>query len=318
MEVLKETDRRFVNIQRKVGFFVLAAVVGIIAVLILIGMRQDFFTPKVSIYFTADSGYDISEGQAVKLIGFKIGRVRKISLEENATVKVELSINRQYMKWIKTDSRATLKKEGFIGDSIIEITPGSPNAGEAAGEVVIPFSRDKGIAEIAGELKNEITPALKDLRQIMAYINDPDGDIKQTIRNIRTVSKDMSTTRQNLDSLLVNTDKNITGVLKKVDSAADSARQTLSNTDAVIKKIDKDMPGLLDKADRSLGNIQKTTEEIRKATEQAAPRIPAIVEKGGEAAEDAKEVTGSLKKMWPLRLFIDQPKEQKLKVDSYE
>src|SRR5208283_2460249 len=120
---------------------------------------------KTSIYFIADSGYDINEGQAVKLSGFKIGKVRNITLEENAKVKVELSINRRYMKWVKIDSSAKLYREGVIGDSIIVIKAGSENSKEAVGSVMLPFTREKGIGEIAGELKDEITPALKDLKE---------------------------------------------------------------------------------------------------------------------------------------------------------
>ncbi len=318
MKVLKETDQRFVNIQKKVGLFIVAAVAGVFTVIILIGLRQDFFTPKTSVYLMTDSGYDISEGQAVKLSGFKIGKVKKVSLEENAKVSVELSINRRYMKWLKTDSRATLKKEGLIGDSIIEITPGSVNAKATPGALVIPFRRDKGISEIAGELKDEIIPALTDLKQIITYINDPNGDIKQTLRNINALSKDLSITRQNLDTMLVHTDNNLSTAFRNVASVTDSAKQTLSGTDTMIKRIDKDLPDLLDKAGRSLENVRKTTEEIRKATEQTAPQIPSLVEKSGEVADDAKEVMGSMKKVWPLRIFIKKPEEKKLKVDSYE
>ncbi len=318
MGILKDTDRRYADIQKKVGLFILAAVAAILVIIIFIGMRQDIFTRKTSVYLMADSGYDINEGQAVKLSGFKIGRVKSISLEENAKVRVELSINNQYMKWVKIDSRARLMREGLIGDSIIEITPGSENAKEAVGEVMLPFRREKGISEIAGELKDEITPALKDLKQIIAYINDPDGDIKQTMRNINTLSKDVNITRQKLDALLVNTDKNLSTSFRNVDSVLDTTKQTISGTGAIIKRIDKDLPDLLDKTGKSLENVQKTTEVLRKAAEQAAPQVPSLVEKSNDVADDAKEVMGSIKKVWPLRLFIKQPEEKKLNVDSYE
>lgn len=318
MAILKESDQRFANIQKKVGYFVLAAIAGIVAILIQIGLRQDIFTPKTSVFLMADSGYDLIEGQAVKLSGFKIGTVRKVSLEENAKVKVELSINSRYMKWVKIDSRARLIKEGLIGDSIIEITPGSENAKEAVGSVMLSFQREKGISEIAGELKDEITPALKDLKQIIAYINDPNGDVKQTLMHINTLSKDVNTTRQNLDTLLLHTDKNISTTFGNVNSFVDSTKQTLSSADTMIGRIDKDLPALLDRAGKSLENVQKTTEEIRKATEQAAPQIPSLVEKGNEITDDTKEIMGSIKKVWPLRLFIKQPEEKKLKIDSYE
>ncbi len=49
---------------------------------------------------------------AVKLRGFNIGKVEKLELTDDARVKVTLSILRSHMKWVKSDSKARLLKEG--------------------------------------------------------------------------------------------------------------------------------------------------------------------------------------------------------------
>lgn len=325
MRILKETDIRFINIEKKIGLFVLIAIIGIVLIIAFIGIQQDIFTPKTRIYFIADSGQGISEGQAVKLSGFRIGRVKRLSLDDVAKVKVELSINTRYMKWIKTDSKARLIKEGLIGDSIIEIIPGSANAKQIHQNDLIAFEREKGLSEMAEELKDEIKPALTGIGQAINYLNDPQGDIKQTLKNIKKLSADLSSTKRHLNTLLQNTDKNISDTTRKVDSLIDSAKSTATSTDNVVKKIDKEFPALLDSVNKSLENIQKTTGEIKKATEKIAPQIPStlenvreVVEKGSEIADETKETVGAIKKMWPIRSFISQPDEKKLKMDSYE
>ncbi|MEW6213741.1 MAG: MlaD family protein [Nitrospirota bacterium] len=315
---MKETDQRFVNIEKKIGMFILIAIIGMVLGIAFIGIQRDIFTPKTKIFFVADSGRDINEGQAVKLSGFRIGKVKKLSLNDIARVKVELSINRKYMKWIKTDSKARLTKEGLIGESIIEITPGSINVMRVEENGIIAFEREKGLNEMAEELRNEIKPVLKDIRQIVHYVNDPQSDIKQTLRNLKKLSGDLSTTRQYLDSLFLNTDKNLTVTVKKIDSLVNSAKQTIADTDNVIKKFDKDIPNILDKVNRSLENAQKATEDIKKATEHASPQISSILEKGNDLADGAKDVVDSVKKIWPIRSYIEKPGEKTLKVDSYE
>lgn len=318
MEILKETDSRFINIEKKIGMFVLIAIIGIIIIFAFIGIQQDIFTPKTSIYFITESGQGINEGMAVKLSGFRIGKTKKLSLDDIARVKVELSINNKYMKWIKSDSKVKLLKEGLIGESIIEITPGSLNAKEVPEKEVIPFEREKGISEMFEELKDEIKPVVTDIKQIIHYVNDPGGDIKQTLKNLRKVSEDIYTTKQHLDTLLQHSDKNVSNTVTKIDSVLDSTKQTITSLDKMINKIDGNIPNIMQKVDKSLENVQRTTEEIKKAAEQSAPQIPSILEKGSEVTEGTKELVDSVKQIWPIHLFIKKPEGKTLKVDSYE
>jgi phospholipid/cholesterol/gamma-HCH transport system substrate-binding protein len=321
MAIMKETDRRFVSLHKRVGAFVLLAIVGLIIITLFMGRRLDLFTAKKNLYLIADSGHGFHQGQMVKLSGFEIGKVKKITMDDRARVKVELSMDTKYMKWIKMDSWAVLTKEGFIGDNFIEITPGSAGAKEVLGDAVLSFYREKGLGEIAQELKGEITPALRDINRIIAYINDPNGDIKQTLANIRKLSSELPATKQHIDALIQNTNKHVDTTTGKVDAALDSARQSLATVDNTVKKIDKEMPVLLDrlnkgleKADKSLENVHKITDEIKKA----APAIPSLTEKGEHLMDGTKEIVDSVKKTWPIRSFIEKPEEKTLKVDSYE
>lgn len=318
MKFMKETDERFIGVEKKIGLFVLAALIGIIAVIVSVGLQSDVFTSKTRIFLVAESGQGINEGTAVKLSGFKIGKVKRLYLDDAAKVKVELSIKTKYMKWIKADSEARLIKEGLIGDSVIEITPGSAKAKDVKEDGTIAFERTRGLGEIAAELKDELKPALSDIKQIVGYINDPQGDVKQTFKNLRIISEGLPATKQRLDSLLTDADKGISASVKKIDALLDSTKQTINTVDGLVKKIDKDIPVMLERTNKSVENIQKTTEEIKKATEQAAPHIPSIIEKGNDVAEGTKEVVDSVKKTWPVRLFIKNPEEKLLKVDSYE
>jgi phospholipid/cholesterol/gamma-HCH transport system substrate-binding protein len=314
MAVIKETDPRFINMEKKIGMFVLIAIAGIALVIVFIGIQQDVFTSKTEIYFITDSGEGITEGMAVKLSGFKIGKVKKLSLDDVAKVKVELSINTRYMKWIKTDSKARLAKEGLIGDSIIEITPGSAKAGQIADKGEISFARARGLSDIAEELKEEVTPVLTEIKEIIHYVNDPEGDIKHALKNISKLSDEAFTTKQHLDNLL----KDAGSSMKKIDPLLDSTKKTMTTVESMVRKIDKDLPGIMEKVDKSLTNVQKMTDDLKKATEQSAPRIPSLVEKGDDIAGGTKEIIDSVKKMWPIRSFIKSPEEKTLKVDSYE
>ncbi|MEK6582490.1 MAG: MlaD family protein, partial [Nitrospirota bacterium] len=122
---MKETDPRFVSLQKKVILFFAVAVIGIIGTLIFLGVERGAFTPKYRIHFTVEKGTGFFEGMPVKLSGFKIGKIETLSLDENARVKILLLLDKKYQKWIRQDSRAMLTKEGLIGEDVIDVTVGA-------------------------------------------------------------------------------------------------------------------------------------------------------------------------------------------------
>ena len=126
--MIKEEDTRFKHLEKKIGLFAAIAIAGAVAVVLFIGADKDLLTPKYRLKFTTEKGTGFSKGMPVKLSGFRIGRIKNISLNEQAMVDIDMDIAEKYQKWIKTDSMAKLVKEGLVGDSIIEVSVGSSTA----------------------------------------------------------------------------------------------------------------------------------------------------------------------------------------------
>jgi len=320
MRLMRETDERFVNIEKKTGLFVLLAIAGLVFVFVFIGLGRDAFTRKASVFFVADSGKDMAEGMPVKLSGFRIGKLKRLSLDDIAKVSVELSINNKHMKWLRADSKARLIKEGLIGESVIEITAGSPSASGIGEGGTIAFEREKDINEMVGELKTGVDSALTDIRRITGYIADPEGDIRKTFGNLDRLSDEFLRTRKHLDALLLDTDRDISTTLGKVNAFVNSADRTVADAHSAVGKLDRELPALLEKADKSLQNIQSASGDLKKLTSEAGPEISSLLDSGGELAEGAKEVIDSAKQVWPIRSHIKEgpEKETVIEVDSYE
>lgn len=314
MAVMKETDERFIYLSKKIGLFVLIAILGIVGVVVFIGIQRDIFTKKTKLYFISENGQGLSEGQAVKLSGFKIGRIERLSLDDVAKVRVEISINTKYIKWIKTDSIIKLVKEGYIGDAVLEVIPGSIHAKQIAEGGYLNFQGAKGINEIIEELKDDIKPVLLDIKQIIHYINDPRGDVKQILGNMNKLSGDIQHTRELIDTMLKNADKNLENTMKKTDTLLGSIKDTVDTTNNMLKNVETRLPNMLEKVDRSLANVQKITDDIKNTTSE----VPALVNKATDITDDTKDITGAVKKVWPISSKIKPPEEKTLKVDSYE
>ncbi len=304
---MKETDPRFVNLKRKVGLFFIIAVIGIIATVVSIGIERGIFTAKYRINFTVDKGTGFFEGMPVKLSGFKIGKIDSMSLDENAKVKVTLLISKKYSKWIRQDSKAMLTKEGFIGEGVIDISVGSANKPVIGDGGVIQNEKARGLDEIVEEMR----PVIGEIKDIITYINDPKGDIKQTISNLKTLSSGLNATKENADKLLKNADSNISGV-------SSDASKALKNIDKTVSSMNDKINPVIDKLNRTMDNAEKTTANLKDAVEKAAPKVPPLLNKGEDALSDTNEVVKSLKQIWPIRLFIEKPKDSLIHGDSYE
>lgn len=311
---MKETDPRFINLKKKVGLFFVVAIMGIAATLIFIGIERDTFIPKYRIYFTADKGTGLFEGMPVKLSGFKIGKTETLSLDENARVKVCLLINKKYQKWIRQDSKAMLTKEGLIGESVIDITVGTLSKPVIEDSSNIRYEKTKGLDEIV----EDVRPLIGEIRSIVSYINDPQGDIKLTLNNLKTLSSELHTTRENIDKLLKNADGNISNVATNISNITTSADSLIKKTDKTISGIEGKITPVMDKLNKTMDNAEKATASLKDAIEKSAPRVPSLLNKGEDTLSDTNDVVRSLKQVWPIRLFIEEPKDGLLHGDSYE
>jgi len=295
----REKDPQFRHLEAVVGAFVIVAVAAIVSTVVIVGMENDLFAEKFLLRLRTESGSGFTQGMPVKLSGFRIGRVRKISLDEQAKVVVRMRIDRKYRKWIRADSIATLFKEGLVGDSVLNISVGSPGSNMLSDDDFIAFTEEKGLGEMAREFSDSVKSVLLEVRGTVAYINDPKGDIKQTLANIRRLSANLEETRRHADSLLLTTTDGLGRVGPVMDNLA-----------AAIDNVGRRLPSLLDRMEGTLSNTERISIEVRKAAEKAGPRVPHLLGGAEELVEDTDDVVKGVKRMWPFRKHIPPENER--------
>jgi len=303
-------DPRFKNLERKVGIFVLAAILGVVGVVIFIAVESDMLKSTYSVRLIAPKGTGFSQGMPIKLSGFRIGRVKSITLNDSAAVDVVLSIDSKYKKWIRKDSVARLIKEGMIGDFIVEVTSGTsqeliPENG------VITLGSSMAFEDIANELAAKVTPVLMDIRDIISYISREDGDIKLGIRNLRELSGNLEQSRQQADMLLVSSRNTVEGAGKRLDSILTLAGTRLEQVEPVLLKVDRSMntvekrlPPLLEKLDASLVNIEQLSRGVNNASAEALPQIPRLINKAEVVIDQSEYLLEGMKWIWPLSSVV--------------
>jgi phospholipid/cholesterol/gamma-HCH transport system substrate-binding protein len=312
MKLLADKDERFRGLFVKVSIFVLIAVLGVSLNLLFSGIKKGFFTPKSAIYFVAGSGQDIKAGMPVKLSGFKIGSVSKLELDNKAQAQVEMMVENRYLSLLKEDAMVSLKKEGVIGDGILEATRGSDDKGPLKVGAIIKFERGGGLDQIAEDLRDRLYPALDEINKLLKDANDPAGDVRQTLSNLRHLSAEVRDTRARINHLLEQVDE---GIFKDVRPALRSVKQSAEGVEAIIEK---DIPSLLKKVDVSLDNVRQITETLKSAVDNSAPELSGVLGETRGLVSDTRNMMDSASSSWPLKNMMQPPEQGLVRMDSHD
>lgn len=317
--LLDDKDERFRNLFGKAALFILVAVLGMGLAFLWTGIKKGAFTAKSPIYFVADSGQDLSEGMPVKFSGFKIGKLNTLALDEKGHVQVEVYIESKHLGLIREDAVMRLKKEGVIGDGVLEISPGSENKPALASGGTVRFERASGLEQAVVDVKNRIVPILDDVHQIL---HDPNGDVRQTLKNLREFTAEMRGTRERIDRVLGSVDTNLNN---EITPLLRSLKQTATNAESLTARLDHELPALLNKADSSMESLRKTSETINDAVQHSMPQVPGMLgetrETLGKTREligDTHEVVDSLSTHWPLKSIVPAPETGPIRMDSHD
>jgi len=319
--LMSETDPRFAALERRVGLFLVASVLIIAAAIGVVGVRQGLFTPKTDVLFYDDSGRDLAEGLEVFTRGFRIGKVRRVRLTDEGKVEVTMAIDRALLRWVKKDSVARIVVRAFIGDSRIEISPGTPEAPPVPAGGVIAFVRDPDLTEIAAKVMEEVKPVLLAVKSLVGYLDDPQGDVKRSIANVRELSAGLAMTGERLYETLARLEArvdtvagNLVGlsaslrgeVLPQLQGLVGDSRQLVGDTGGAVRSLDAfvkdDLRGLTASLQNELvPQLKALIAEADRAAVGAGDgvarvnsELPAILEKVQASLENVRVVTEQL------------------------
>lgn len=318
--MIKEEDPRFKHLERKIGLFVLAALAGIALIVVLVGVQRNLFTKKYTLHFTVDRGTGFSKGMPVKLSGFSIGRIKELALNDQAMVDITIEIDRKYSTWIRSDSTVKLVKEGLIGDNIVEVAVGSLDKPEIKDGEALIYVKTKALDEMVAEISEKIKPVLIEVRDIIGYVNDPNGDLKKTVHNLETLTRNLEQTRGNADTLLVSTNRHLDAIGQRTTLLLDTTTRKIDSLDIakLNTSLDK-LPPLLEKTDATMANVRDISLETKKLSERAFPLLPGLLTRTEELLYSTDQLMNTLNRSWLLGGSAQPARQRNFKAgDSHD
>jgi phospholipid/cholesterol/gamma-HCH transport system substrate-binding protein len=320
MKLSSEVTRGARDITLASRIFLVVAVVSLVLSVLLLAHNQGVFTPTIRVYFFAGTADGMNKGMAVKLVGFRVGSVRNISIEPDRRVKVELDIIEKYAPMIFNNATLRLTREAVIGGNVLEVRPGTEAVGAIEDKAVLRFERDPGIEGAVTKLLDQVTPIITDVRQFTAYLNNPEGDFRRAMHNINLTAERLGETSARLQQLTASAaaalgkgEVRAHSMLDSTEALVKDTRATLGVLDSSLRRIDAALPGITSKVEQSLENMRVTSEAVRI---MATGDLQGLVGEAGGLVSETSEVVRGAKRAWPLRDVVQTPRESLLRLDG--
>jgi phospholipid/cholesterol/gamma-HCH transport system substrate-binding protein len=290
------------RLELKVGALVLAAALGLFALLVLMGELSFGVASAVTVNF-AHTG-NVVKNAPVKLGGVVVGKVESVELvperrdAEGAAlpVRMRLGVSKEAARVLRRDATVTVSSVGPLGESYLELW---------AGQAQEPWD---GTSELRGTdsprldvVSNRLAKFLDAASRVLEQ--DPDA-LTKLIRGVGelTVSMDgvVTDNRESIKTLATE----LVAATKELRALTASARThlepggkgyaLLDDAAATAKLARAELPGLSDKARASLDGLAKVASQL---SEEDGRRLKNLVARAEAASEKLDALAARADKM---------------------
>ena len=267
----------------KVG--ILLAVAGMVAVSLVayVLYARGVFDDFQRLTLVADNAEGVSPGMDLTFAGFPIGRVRRLSLEDDGKARIHVLVPVSEARWLRSGTIFTLEVPLVGGAKIRAYTVNlqDPPLPDRAERVVL-----------RGDANAEIPLMVATLRSVLENVDritDDGSSLQESLKNVRTVTERMAGKQGVLGAALGGEDN-----AKKLLLTIDRANALLASLNGVSVRLD----GVLSKTDQRVYGAGGIADETQKAVVRAnaiLAEVSASLKKVDAILADAQAVASNAK-----------------------
>lgn len=334
-QFLNDSDPRFhlVELRSKTFIFLLFAVVA--SIIGFAAFKQEWFRPAKRYWMIAETSEGLQQGMSVRLSGFRIGRVREITLEANRQVRVDFEIFDEYSGYLRQDSIAKLRGENLIGDHFLELSLSSDcgDSSQLAQNSQITYERGKTIDELVESLESKFNPILAGLGSLAEALPESARKLNSTLDEANGLMTDLRCDDGPLVSSLVSLEdimrqfREIATELQSEDAGLMAGVREFNETARTLNHKIGPLIESLQTGSNTLNETAESTHQLvldantmvdnlNQVVRESSEGIPSMVNKGAAAADKADDVMDSVRRMWPVRGGISDGSEDLLRTGS--
>ncbi len=245
----------------RVGLFVFTALAIFITIIYLIGSKDNLFKPKTRITTSFNDIRGVVVGNNVRFSGINVGKVTGINIVSDKEVMLELSIAREYSRFIYRDALAEINQDGLMGNKLINITSGHSSAGKIQDGTHLKGKEGIDIENMLYEVRDiliQTGDAVVSLKSIASKIDSGNGDLAKLV-NENTLTPELAAATQRLNSTLATVNQI---ALKLNSGQGDVAKLINSN------ELTSEVSGLLNNLSETVEKTQLVAENLETATQR--------------------------------------------------
>lgn len=308
------------SIQRKVGWFLILGMGAIVLIILSITLRSDIFSNKFLLYFSPPSAASFYEGQPVQFQGFKIGRIKKMELQHDGTVRISVNVLERYRPMMHQGSIIHLIRDGLIGEQTIEITAGNTNQPIIKQGQQIPYETAASIEQLLQDIKPAVENAnalLHELAMLATWLNDPESDLRQmvarmnalsqglTAENIGQMANHFTETLENLQVLTKDLKDNRIG--EQLATSLKATSEILADLRPLSQQIAEQGPDSLQHINSLIKNVDQLSRSLDTVASDLGELTPELPGLARESRASIKQMQSVLKKLEQSWLIGNQP-----------
>ena len=218
------------SLETRLGIFVVCVILAAVVIVETLNGWQ-FFHHNTHVSALFGTVQDLKTGDDVKMAGVQIGRVDKIAIEEGK-VRVTMALNGNAP--VKTDSTATIKFTGLMGQNFVSLDFGSAESPAAVDGTVLTTVEQPDLNSVMAKL-DKATSGIENLTKSFTpdTINNLLGPLTDLIKQN---SGHLSATVSNIDNITgqIASGQGTVGKLIYEQTLYNSAMGTVSNLQSAV------------------------------------------------------------------------------------
>jgi phospholipid/cholesterol/gamma-HCH transport system substrate-binding protein len=278
-----------------VGFFIIVALLALVAVIFLLGSSQRWFSKDFQYVTYFESASGLSVNMAVQHKGFTIGNVKSFKLNDGDQVEVVFSIHHEYGNRVREGSLVDLDVSPIGLGNHFYFYPGLGDTQLAEGDFVPSVTSPKGRSLIQMGLANapvkndSISNLIAQVDALLVSINDSItgtdatslgrtlGGVEETISNINGLTGNINTS---LGPILADVNANLGPILadiKRITSDLEQLTGKLDEPGGVVAAAFGPDQEIYANLEASLKSVSGILRNLEKTTDYLPPEMPQIL-----------------------------------------
>ena len=244
------------------------------------------FEPTQRLVLTADDSEGVIVGMDMTFSGFPIGRVRKIELAEDGSVRILVDVTEKDAHWLRQSSVFTLVK-GLVGGTTIKAYTGM--LGDA------PLPPDSVRPVLSGDATAELPQIINSAKEVLANVaalTATDSALGGSLAEVRKLAERMQGQGGVLGAVLGSDEE-----AKKVGQMLERANSLLGRMDRMVARADSqafDANGVMPQVKATMEQLNGLLADTRKSMAKV-DAVLADMQVVGSNAREASTDLGALR-----------------------